>query len=78
VYGLVFGQHPSKKNLCRFFSNKIIQLLWTENFLKSDEFINFQSKLGIYGKPGLNKFKKYFKKIEAEMFFDIYVLPVMD
>jgi hypothetical protein len=77
VYGLVFGQHPSKKNLCRFFSNKIIQLLWTENFLKSDEFNNFQDKLGIYGEAGLKRFKKYFKKIEAEVFVDIYVLPLM-
>ena len=78
VYGLVFGQHPSKKNLCRFFSSKIIQLLWKENFLKSDEFINFQDKLGVYGEAGLKKFKKYFKKIEAEVFVDIYVLPLMD
>lgn len=28
VYNLVFGQHPSKENLNKFFANPIIKILW--------------------------------------------------
>ena len=35
---LVFGQHPSKANMCIFFSQVVVQILWAQNYANSREF----------------------------------------
>jgi len=47
-----------------FFENPLIQILWTQNFKNSREFVKFFREMEIYGEEGMKKFKEYYKKVE--------------
>jgi hypothetical protein len=71
----VFGQHPKKSNLAKFFSHPIIQILWKEYFLKSSEFEKFQCSLRAFGTAASLKLKKHFEKVESINNFSIIEVP---
>ena len=72
MYNLVFGQHPSKENLNKFFANPIIKILWQQQFLISQECRDFENEMRAFGTVGIKKFNKYFKKVEDKVGYKIY------
>lgn len=71
VYKEVFGQHPNKKNLKRFFESEVIQTLWVGNFRNSREYKKWKTYLQTFPLDQQKKLDKYMVSIEKEARFSV-------
>jgi len=67
----VFGQHPNKKNLVKFFSCQAVKFLWEGAFQQSKEFKDWKREFLSYPAAERNKMFKYLLKINKSAGFVI-------
>lgn len=67
----VFGQHPNKKNLVKFFSCEAVKFLWEGAFQQSKEFKEWKRQFLSYSASERNKMFKYLLKINKSAGFTI-------
>ena len=60
----VFGQHPNKKNLMKFFSDEVVRCLWEGAFQQSKEYKSWKTSFKLYSNSDRNKMFKYLTKID--------------
>ena len=67
----IFGQHPNKKNLIKFFMTEAVQYLWQGAFQDSKEFKDWKNNFRTFSLTERNKMFKYLVKIEQTVGFKI-------
>jgi len=61
----VFGQHPNKKNLMKFFAVDVVKYLWENGFKDCKEFQTWKASFQSHSKQEQAKMFKYMTKVST-------------
>ena len=59
----VFGQHPNKKNLIKFFTSPVVQFLWKQFFVETTEYKGWKVTFQSHAKSQQAKMLKYTSEV---------------
>jgi hypothetical protein len=67
----VFGQHPNKKNLMKFFAVDVVKFLWENGFKLCREFQAWKASFQSHSRAEQAKMFKYMAAVSSYAGFDV-------